>query len=282
MFAEFFGKETGYCRGRGGSMHIADVEAATSAPTASSAAACRSRRARRWPRSAAARDRRDASCFFGDGATNEGAFHEALNMAAIWKLPVVFVCENNQYAMSTSTERSRPRCQAIADRAGGLLLCPASPSTATTCSAVAEAIDAAVARARAGEGPTPDRGQTYRWRGHSKSDRNRYRTKDEIEELDAARPDRALPRRADRARPASRRGGRRDRAGGRGRDRRRHRVRQGEPDAARPPSSTALRLRRERAMTAQDRVVATREMTLRRGDPRSDGAGAASATSGCS
>ena len=105
MFAEFFGKEEGYCRGRGGSMHIADVESgnlgangivAGGIPIAVGAAL------------AIKKQKRDdvALCFFGDGATNEGAFHEALNMASIWKLPVLFVCENNKYGMSVSTERS--------------------------------------------------------------------------------------------------------------------------------------------------------------------------------
>jgi acetoin:2,6-dichlorophenolindophenol oxidoreductase subunit alpha len=105
MFAEFFGKETGYCRGRGGSMHIADVEKGNlgangivggGLPIAVGAALS----AKRLGTGAV------TVCFFGDGANNEGAFHEALNMAAVWKLPVVFVCENNKYGMSTSTERS--------------------------------------------------------------------------------------------------------------------------------------------------------------------------------
>ncbi|MFN4169452.1 MAG: thiamine pyrophosphate-dependent dehydrogenase E1 component subunit alpha, partial [Pannonibacter phragmitetus] len=105
MFAEFFGKETGYCRGRGGSMHIADVAKGNlgangivggGLPIAVGAALA----AKRLGTGAV------TVCFFGDGANNEGAFHEALNMAAVWKLPVVFVCENNKYGMSTSVERS--------------------------------------------------------------------------------------------------------------------------------------------------------------------------------
>ena len=118
MFAEFFGKEEGYCRGRGGSMHIADVESgnlgangivAGGIPIAVGAAL------------AIKKQKRDdvALCFFGDGATNEGAFHEALNMASIWKLPVIFVCENNKYGMSVSTERSMAVAN-VADRASRL------------------------------------------------------------------------------------------------------------------------------------------------------------------
>ncbi|MEM9574826.1 MAG: thiamine pyrophosphate-dependent dehydrogenase E1 component subunit alpha, partial [Pseudomonadota bacterium] len=105
MFAEFFGKETGYCKGRGGSMHIADVEkgnlgangiVAGGIPIAVGAALTSKR----------LKLGKVVLCFFGDGANNEGAFHESLNMAAVWKLPVVFVCENNKYGMSTSIERS--------------------------------------------------------------------------------------------------------------------------------------------------------------------------------
>jgi pyruvate dehydrogenase E1 component alpha subunit len=118
-------------------------------------------------------------CFFGDGANNEGAFHEALNMAAIWKLPVVFVCENNRYGMSTSTERSTA-VRNIADRASAYAM-PGVTVDGNDLSAVAEAVDAAVAAARRGDGPSLVENLTYRWRGHSKSDRNRYRTKDEIE-----------------------------------------------------------------------------------------------------
>lgn len=179
MFAEFFGKETGYCRGRGGSMHIADVEkgnlgangiVAGGIPIAVGAALS----AKRLGTGAV------TVCFFGDGANNEGAFHEALNMASIWKLPVVFVCENNRYGMSTSTERSTA-VKSIADRAAAYSM-PGERVDGNDFSAVTEAVDAAVARARNGDGPSLIENVTYRWRGHSKSDRNRYRTKEEIAE----------------------------------------------------------------------------------------------------
>lgn len=185
MFAEFFGKETGYCRGRGGSMHIADVDKGNlgangivggGLPIAVGAALS----AKRLNTGAV------TICFFGDGANNEGAFHEALNMAAIWKLPVVFVCENNKYGMSTSTERSTA-VPSIATRAVAYAM-PGQSVDGNDFSAVAEAVDAAVARARAGEGPSLIENLTYRWRGHSKSDRNRYRTKDEINEWMARDP----------------------------------------------------------------------------------------------
>ncbi len=178
MFAEFFGKETGYCRGRGGSMHIADIRTGNlgangivggGLPIAVGSALS----AKRLGKS-------DVTvCFFGDGANNEGAFHEALNMASVWKLPVIFVCENNGYGMSTSTERSTA-VKNIADR-GAAYAMPGVTVDGNDFSAVAQAVHAAIRRARTGEGPSLIENVTYRWRGHSKSDRNRYRTKDEIE-----------------------------------------------------------------------------------------------------
>lgn len=178
MFAEFFGKDTGYCRGRGGSMHIADVAGGNlgangivggGIPIAVGAALALKQMRR--PNAVA--------CFFGDGANNEGAFHEGLNMAAVWKLPVVFVCENNKYGMSTSTERSTAVSQ-IATRAVAYGM-PGVTVDGNRFADVAEAAHEALTRARAGGGPTLIECLTYRHRGHSKSDRNRYRTKEEID-----------------------------------------------------------------------------------------------------
>jgi acetoin:2,6-dichlorophenolindophenol oxidoreductase subunit alpha len=118
-------------------------------------------------------------CFFGDGASNEGAFHEALNMAAVWKLPVVYVCENNQYGMSVSSERSMS-VKDVATRATGYNM-PGVVVDGNSIADVAEAVDEAIARARRGEGPSLIECKTYRTKGHSRSDRNRYRTKEEIE-----------------------------------------------------------------------------------------------------
>jgi pyruvate dehydrogenase E1 component alpha subunit len=185
MFAEFFGKETGYCHGRGGSMHIADVKTGNlgangivggGLPIAVGAALTAKRLGRD-----------DVTvCFFGDGANNEGAFHEALNMAAIWKLPVIFVCENNRYGMSTPATYATA-VRNIADRAAAYAM-PGVTVDGNDFSAVAEALHDAIARARAGEGPSLVENQTYRWRGHSKSDRNRYRTKEEIADWMARDP----------------------------------------------------------------------------------------------
>lgn len=179
MFAEFFGKTSGYCKGRGGSMHIADVSkgnlgangiVAGGIPIAVGAALSAKMQ----------RNGKVVVSFFGDGANNEGAFHESLNMAAIWKLPVVFVCENNGYGMSTSAARSTAVAN-IADRAAGYAM-PGVVVDGNDFSAVAEASTNAVEGARKGEGPTLIECKTYRHRGHSKSDRNRYRTKEEIED----------------------------------------------------------------------------------------------------
>ena len=185
MFAEFFGKDNGYCRGRGGSMHIADMATGNlgangivggGLPIAVGAAL------------ALHQEKRPnvVVCFFGDGANNEGAFHESLNMAAIWKLPVVFVCENNKYGMSTSTERSTA-VKNIAQRAIAYDM-PGVTVDGNDFAAVADAASQAVDRARSGGGPSLLECLTYRHRGHSKSDRNRYRTKEEIESWIARDP----------------------------------------------------------------------------------------------
>lgn len=185
MFAEFLGRETGYCRGRGGSMHIADPTRGNlgangivggGIPIAVGAAL-------------SAKMRKTGAVvvsFFGDGANNEGAFHESLNMAAVWKLPVVFVCENNGYGMSVSTRRSTA-VNSVADRAAAYAM-PGVTVDGNAFAAVAEASFQATERARRGEGPSLIECLTYRTRGHSRSDRNRYRSKDEIEAWKARDP----------------------------------------------------------------------------------------------
>ena len=178
MFAEFLGREAGYCRGRGGSMHIADPARGNlgangivggGLPIAVGAALSAKKR----------KTGTVAVSFFGDGANNEGAFHEALNLAAVWELPVLFVCENNQYAMSTAIAKSTAITH-VADRAGAYGI-PGVIVDGNDFAAVAEAAFAAADRARAGEGPTLIESKTYRTRGHSRSDRNLYRSKEEIE-----------------------------------------------------------------------------------------------------
>jgi TPP-dependent pyruvate/acetoin dehydrogenase alpha subunit len=178
MLAEFFGKETGYCRGRGGSMHIADVEGGNLGANGIVAGGLPIAVGVGMSIKA---QRQDRVCmvFFGDGAANEGAFHEALNLASIWKLPVVFVCENNKYAMSMDIAHAMAVAN-VADRACAYAM-PGVTVDGNDLPAVAAAARAAVLRARGGDGPSLVECKTYRLRGHSKSDRNLYRTKDEID-----------------------------------------------------------------------------------------------------
>ena len=185
MFAEFLGRESGYCKGRGGSMHIAEPARGNlgangivggGLPIAVGAALTAKKR-----KSGAV-----AVAFFGDGANNEGAFHEALNIASIWRLPVVFVCENNQYAMSMAVVRSTAVAN-VADRATAYAI-PGVIVDGNDFAAVAEAAFRATDRARGGDGPTLIEAKTYRTRGHSRSDRNRYRAREEIEAWKARDP----------------------------------------------------------------------------------------------
>ena len=179
MMAEFMGKESGYCRGRGGSMHIADVAGgnlgANGVVAGGLPIAVGVGLALKMQKTG-----KVCICFFGDGAANAGGFHEALNMAAIYHLPVVFVCENNQYAMSFAFKKSFA-IERISDRAAGYGM-PGITVDGNDIQAVYQAACQAVDRARGGSGPTLIENVTYRWRGHSKSDANRYRTREEIEE----------------------------------------------------------------------------------------------------
>ncbi|MGD2157550.1 MAG: pyruvate dehydrogenase (acetyl-transferring) E1 component subunit alpha [Anaerolineales bacterium] len=178
MMAELFGKETGYCRGKGGSMHIADVETGNLgangvvgggiAIATGAALACTLRK-----------NGGVVLCFFGDGASNQGVFHEALNMASIWKLPVIYICENNQYAISTPVKRSI-NIENVSER-GAAYGIPGTTVDGNDLLAVYEEVSKAVRRARIGGGPSLIECKTYRWRGHSQRDNQSYRTKEEIE-----------------------------------------------------------------------------------------------------
>ena len=176
MMAELCGRETGYSRGRGGSMHIADVEhgnlGATgivggNIPVATGAALSMKLQ----------KTDNVVLCFFGDGAGNTGNFHESLNMASVWKLPVVYIVENNLYGMSVPFEKASG-CQDIADR--GCAYCiPGEVIDGMDVLAVRSAVGKAIERARSGEGATLIECKTYRWYGHSRSDPRAYRTKEE-------------------------------------------------------------------------------------------------------
>ena len=180
MMAELFGRVDGYCRGLGGSMHIAALDlnilgcngiVAAGLPIGTGAALAS--RIRRTDRVVVA--------FFGDGGANQGVVHESLNLAAVWKLPVVYLCENNQYALSTASTRTTAGTS-IAARAGGYGI-PGVRVDGNDVLAVYEAVKTAVARARAGDGPTLIEAVTYRWGGHSmRANLPDYRTKEEERE----------------------------------------------------------------------------------------------------
>jgi TPP-dependent pyruvate/acetoin dehydrogenase alpha subunit len=177
MAAELLGQATGYCHGKGGSMHIADVKAgmlgANGIVGGSMGIACGAA----WAFKRRGQDHA-ALCFFGEGGANEGIFHETLNLAAIWKLPVIFLCENNQYGMSMSVEKATA-VENISDRAAAYGM-PGVTVTGTELDEVYQATLEALERARAGDGPTLLEAITYRYLGHSKSDANLYRTREEI------------------------------------------------------------------------------------------------------
>nr|WP_273888310.1 thiamine pyrophosphate-dependent dehydrogenase E1 component subunit alpha [Rubrobacter naiadicus] len=178
MAAELLGKAEGYCHGKGGSMHIADVSAgmlgANGIVGGSMGIACGAG----WAFRRRGEDR-VAVCFFGDGAVQEGIFSEALNLASIWDLPVVFVCENNQYAMSISVERALAG-ERISERASSYAM-PGVTVDGMDLLAVQEAAREAVSLARGGGGPSLIEAVTYRYLGHSKSDANLYRSREEIQ-----------------------------------------------------------------------------------------------------
>ena len=125
-------------------------------------------------------------CYLGDGAVRQGALNETFNMAMLWKLPVIFVCENNGYAMGTSVQRTTNVTDIY--KIGLAYDMPSEPVDGMNCESVHEAIDRATRRARKGEGPTFLEMRTYRYKGHSMSDPARYRTKEEVEEYKAKDP----------------------------------------------------------------------------------------------
>jgi len=185
IMAEILGKKTGYCKGKGGSMHIADFKIGMLGATAIVGAgipiavgAGLSIKIRRTDQVAA--------CFLGEGASNQGTFHESINMASIWKLPVIFICENNLYAMGTRQSRVMA-IENVADRAVayGILGVVVDGNDVL---AVYEVTQKAVERARKGEGPTLIECKTYRHKGHSRVDPAKYRPKEEVKEWLAKDP----------------------------------------------------------------------------------------------
>ena len=179
LMAELFGKDTGISRGLGGSMHMFDAKnnfmgghgIVGGHVALCTGAAFRSRYLKTDD---------VALAFFGEGATNIGGFHEGLSLAGLWKLPAVFVCENNLYSMGTPTERTMP-AKDLTDKAPGYGMAR-DRFEGQDVLEVKKRIGAAVERARAGEGPTLIEIITYRFRGHSMSDPGKYRTAEEVEE----------------------------------------------------------------------------------------------------
>jgi TPP-dependent pyruvate/acetoin dehydrogenase alpha subunit len=175
--AELFGKATGLCKGKGGSMHIADPRigilganaiVGASMPLAVGAALSSKLTGRRSV----------AVAFFGEGAVNQGAFHESLNLAAIWQLPVLFVCENNTYAEFTDsrTMTRRPRLAAVGPAYGVRAL----EVDGNDVEAVFALTSEAAADCRAGRGPVVIEAETYRWQGHYEGDPQSYKPEDEV------------------------------------------------------------------------------------------------------
>jgi len=179
--AELYGRVDGYCKGKGGSMHLADFSVgilgesgivASSVPVATGAALA----------SKLSKNNFVSVVFFGDGASNQGACHESMNLASIWKLPVIFVCENNQFAITTSYQNS-VAVENVSDRAQAYNM-PGILVDGQNVEAMYEATSEAVKRARNGEGPTLIEGLTYRFEEHSlglgRIRRGEYRTPEEI------------------------------------------------------------------------------------------------------
>jgi pyruvate dehydrogenase E1 component alpha subunit len=185
IMAELFAKSTGCCRGKGGSMHVGDVNVGmypaiaivgANVPLAAGVALAAKR----------LHEDRVVVCFFGDGAANEGAFHEGMNLAAIWDLPVVYICENNLYAASTPISAAF-KIEDIAARAAAYGM-PGVVVDGNDVEAVYEVAGEAIARARRREGPTLIEAKTYRMCGHSRSDPRTYRSKEEEAEWEEQDP----------------------------------------------------------------------------------------------
>lgn len=176
MMAELLGRKTGYCKGKGGSMHIADINIGIlgangvvggGIPIATGAGLSIKMKG----------TKQVVICFFGDGAVNQGSFHESLNLASIWNLPVIYIIENNLYGMSMAVNKA-VKIDRLADRAKAYNI-PGIVMDGNDVIAVYDTVSEAVEKVRNGEGPILIESLTYRWRGHSRSDARAYRTREE-------------------------------------------------------------------------------------------------------
>ena len=179
MLAEIYGRTTGVCKGKGGSMHIADVSRGMlgangivggGVPIAVGAALA----------AKILKSGQVSICYFGDGASNQGTLHESMNLAAMWDLPCIFVCENNGYAEATSPRYTMKQIDNIADRAAAYGF-PGVVVDGQNVIEVYTASERAVRRARQGEGPTLIEAKTYRYYGHFEGDAMKYRTSEEVD-----------------------------------------------------------------------------------------------------
>ncbi len=185
--AELMGKATGYCKGRSGSMHIADFTKGNLGANAIVGGGIGIATGAALAAKLRGSDQVAVS-FFGDGASNEGTFHEAINLAAVWKLPVIFICENNLFGISVPVSESTS-VEDISVRAASYNI-PGYTVDGNDVLAIDEVFAKAVARAKAGDGPTLIECKTYRWLGHWTGDPQVYRTREEVEawkEKDAIR-----------------------------------------------------------------------------------------------
>jgi pyruvate dehydrogenase E1 component alpha subunit len=179
VMAELYGKATGCTSGKGGSMHMFSAEnnfmgghgiVGAQIPIGAGAAFAAKYRG----------EDRVCVCMFGDGAARQGSLHETFNLAMLWKLPVIFICENNNYAMGTSVERTSNVTDIY--KLGAAYEMPSYPVNGMDVRAVHEAMTDAIAHARAGNGPVFLEMKTYRYQGHSMSDPGKYRTREEVNE----------------------------------------------------------------------------------------------------
>lgn len=178
MMAELMGRKTGYCKGKGGSMHIADIDLGILGANGIVGGGIPISVGAGLTSKLKFKNNRIVLVFFGDGAANQGSFHESINLASIWDLPVIFLVENNKYALSTSVQKSM-NIDNIAKRAnsyGILGECIDGNDVEKVYSVVLLAAE----KARSGEGPTLIEAKTYRWEGHSTNDKELYRSKEEV------------------------------------------------------------------------------------------------------
>lgn len=177
-FAELMGKETGFCKGRGGSMHICDLAKGNLGANAIVGAGLPIAAGSALAQKMRGTDNVTVT-FFGDGASNQGTFHESLNLASLWKLPVIFVCENNGFGISVPVWQSTS-VKDIAVRAAGYTM-PGHTIDGNDVLAVLDTVSQCLDRARKGEGPSLIEAKTYRWKGHWTGDPEVYRTREEVE-----------------------------------------------------------------------------------------------------